>query len=130
VRYFVSLMVGAAVLATAVVSVRLHLLVAEQRYGLANLMDEHARADRALRRAHADLEELKAPRKLMERWAALQAAEGESKAAPTRPVPPVVPVEAAAEEPADAPAVDAPAEAPAPADDATPVEAPSEGEVR
>jgi hypothetical protein len=129
VRYFVSLMVGAAVLATAVVSVRLHLLVAGQRYGLANLMDEHARADRALRRAHADLEALKAPRKLMERWAALQAADGESKPAATRPVPPVVPVEAASEDPADAPAVDEPAAA-APAEDPTPVEAPSEGEVR
>ena len=99
VRTFVSLMIGVAVLATAVVSVRLHLLVVGQRYALASLMDEHDRADRALRRANADLEALKAPRKLMDRWAEMQGTEAPARSAAMRPVPPVVPLELEVEDP-------------------------------
>ncbi len=70
-RIFTAIMVTAAVLATAVVSVRLHLRVASLRYRVSGLEDQRTRAEREMRLAQAELEAAKAPRKLMERWAEL-----------------------------------------------------------
>ena len=70
-RIFTAIMVTAAVLATAVVSVRLHLQVATLRYRVSGLEDQRARAEREMRLAQAELEAAKAPRRLMERWAEL-----------------------------------------------------------
>lgn len=67
-RMFLATLVGAAVLATAVVSVRLHLHVAHLRYRLWSLDQDRARAEREHRMARADLEAAKAPRRLLERW--------------------------------------------------------------
>ena len=70
-RIFTAIMVAAAVLATAVVSVRLHLRVASLRYRVSGLEDQRTRAEREMRLAQADLDAAKAPRRLMERWAEL-----------------------------------------------------------
>jgi chromosome segregation ATPase len=71
VRIFTAIMVATAVLATAVVSVRLHLQVAGLRYRVSGLEGDRARTEREMRQAQAELEAAKAPRRLMERWAEL-----------------------------------------------------------
>lgn len=70
-RIFTAIMVATAVLATAVVSVRLHLQVAGLRYRVSGLEGDRARTEREMRQAQAELEAAKAPRRLMERWAEL-----------------------------------------------------------
>jgi hypothetical protein len=67
VRILVSAAVTASVLATALASVRLHHEVIRQRYRLGELERQRERVDRDLRLAIAELEEAKAPRRLMER---------------------------------------------------------------
>jgi len=100
--------VAASVLATAFVSVRLHLNVAALRYRLWSLEEDRARTERDLRLARAELEAAKAPRRLMERWAEMRR-EGTV-------------VSPAATAVAGAPAAAAPASAEG--DDATPVPPP------
>jgi hypothetical protein len=87
VRYFVAMLVAAATLATAVVSVRLHLHVAQLRYRLWSLEEESRRAERELRLAHAELEAAKAPRRLMDRWRALHDAPVAVTSATPTPAP-------------------------------------------
>ena len=122
-RYFVAMLVAAATLATAVVSVRLHLHVAQLRYRLWSLEEESRRAERELRLAHAELEAAKAPRRLMDRWRALHdATVAVTSATPTPAPTPAPETRVAIEAPQDdvpaaldeAPAVDdAPLEPPA-----------------
>lgn len=71
-RTFLATLVAAAVLATSVVSVRLHLHVAQLRYRLWSLEQDRDRAERDVRLARADLEAAKAPRRLLERWSELR----------------------------------------------------------
>lgn len=103
-RIFTAIMVAAAVLATAVVSVRMHLQVAGLRYRVSALEGQHARAEREMRLAQADLDAAKAPRRLMERWADLHGESASvaaterqgraaSPAAPAAPVRPAVDTE-------------------------------------
>jgi hypothetical protein len=84
-------LVGAAVLATAVVSVRLHLHVAHLRYRLWALDQDRVRAEREQRLARADLEAAKAPRRLLERWTAMREEAAEASAASTPAAPPAPP---------------------------------------
>jgi transcription termination factor Rho len=119
----VAILVAAATFATAVVSVRLHLTVAQLRYRLWSLEEDRTRASRELRAAQADLEAARAPRRLMERWRAMR--DGDAVPMPRElPALPEPPAEAA---PAQAPAETAPERAPeeaAPAEDPlAPVEA-------
>jgi hypothetical protein len=81
-------LVGAAVLATAVVSVRLHLHVAHLRYRLWALDQDRVRAEREQRLARADLEAAKAPRRLLERWTAMREEAAEATPAPGAAPPP------------------------------------------
>lgn len=122
-RIFTAIMVAAAVLSTSVVSVRLHLHVAQLRYRVEGLEGQRVRAEREMRLAQAELEAAKAPRRLMERWAELHgadtpmtsglAARPTSAPAP-RPEPETPPaVEAPAE---DAPPVDVSPDDPEPAE--------------
>lgn len=89
-RTFLAMLVGAAVLATAVVSVRLHLHVAHLRYRLWTLDQDRVRAEREQRLARADLEAAKAPRRLLERWAEMR--EEGAVAAPVVATPAIAPV--------------------------------------
>lgn len=102
-RTFLATLVGAAVLATAVVSVRLHLHVAHLRYRLWALDQDRVRAEREQRLARADLEAAKAPRRLLERWTAMREEAGETTA-PTSftPAPPPAPAPVAAPAPDEA----------------------------
>ena len=86
-RTFLATLVGAAVLATAVVSVRLHLHVAHLRYRLWALDQDRVRAEREQRLARADLEAAKAPRRLRERWTAMREEAAEATPAPEAPQP-------------------------------------------
>lgn len=79
-RILVSATTTAAVLATALASVRLHHEVIRQRYRLGELERRRERVDRDLRLAVAEYEAAKAPRRLMER--ALARAEGAPGAVP------------------------------------------------
>jgi outer membrane biosynthesis protein TonB len=125
VRTFLATLVGAAVLATAVVSVRLHLHVAHLRYRLWALDQDRVRAEREQRLARADLEAAKAPRRLLERWTALreEAAEATPPPAPAPAVTPPSPSEPAAPEDDGTPTADdadarpAPPQRPAPRTD-------------
>lgn len=107
-RTFLATLVGAAVLATAVVSVRLHLHVAHLRYRLWALDQDRVRAEREQRLARADLEAAKAPRRLLERWTALREEAAEATPPPA-PAPAVTP-----------PSPPSPSEPAAPEDDGTP----------
>lgn len=89
-RTFLATLVGAAVLATAVVSVRLHLHVAHLRYRLWALDQDRVRAEREQRLARADLEAAKAPRRLLERWTAMREEAAQETPAPA-PAPTVAP---------------------------------------
>lgn len=108
-RTFLAMLVGAAVLATAVVSVRLHLHVAHLRYRLWALDQDRVRAEREQRLARADLEAAKAPRRLLERWAEMRE-DGASGAPPVaNPTPAIGPAVAPApDEGAPTEASDAP----------------------
>lgn len=106
-RTLTAIMVAAAVLATSVVSVRLHLHVVQLRYRVEGLEGQRVRAEREMRLAQAELEAEKAPRRLMERWARLQgAATPMASGASPKPVAPEAfdepptPAEVAPEEPA------------------------------
>lgn len=134
-RTFLATLVGAAVLATAVVSVRLHLHVAHLRYRLWALDQDRVRAEREQRLARADLEAAKAPRRLLERWTAMREEAAEATPAPEAPPPPPPPSpEAAAPtddgtQPADdADARPAPPQRPAPRTDAPDEPQPADGE--
>ena len=72
-RTFLAILVGASVLATSVVSVRLHHHVANLRYRLWGLEQDRVRAERETRSARAELEAAKAPRRLLERWETMRA---------------------------------------------------------
>ncbi len=124
-RTFLAMLVGAAVLATAVVSVRLHLHVAHLRYRLWTLDQDRVRAEREQRLARADLEAAKAPRRLLERWAEMR--EEGAGAAPVLVATPAiapVPMPRPAPDDADLETVEGPADAGATAPEAAP-EAPS-----
>ena len=118
-RTFLATLVGAAVLATAVVSVRLHLHVAHLRYRLWALDQDRVRAEREQRLARADLEAAKAPRRLLERWTAMreEAAEAAPPPAPATPPQPasevVAPADDGTEAASDADARPAPPQRPA-----------------
>lgn len=134
-RTFLATLVGAAVLATAVVSVRLHLHVAHLRYRLWALDQDRVRAEREQRLARADLEAAKAPRRLLERWTAMREEAAEATPAPEAPPPPPPPSpEAAAPtddgtQPADdADARPAPPQRPAPRTDVPDEPQPADGE--
>lgn len=75
-RSLLAVLVSAAVLATAFVSVRLHLHVTQMRYRLWAQEQDRLRAERGHRTARADLEADKAPRRLMERYAELRGVPG------------------------------------------------------
>ncbi|MFO0933600.1 MAG: hypothetical protein U1E39_12950 [Planctomycetota bacterium] len=135
-RTFLATLVGAAVLATAVVSVRLHLHVAHLRYRLWALDQDRVRAEREQRLARADLEAAKAPRRLLERWTAMR-----EEAAEAVPVPAPVPAATAPAAPEAPPAADdagdaepdadarpAPTHRPAPRADAPDEPPPADGE--
>lgn len=132
-RIWVAIMVGAAVLSTAIVSVRLHLHVAQLRYRVWGLEEARQRGERELRLARAELEAAKAPRRLLERWTEMKAAAAAaatSAPAPS-PVPPAPPTTEPRPEPVFAPE---PSEAPgtpeapdAPDAPASPEGAPEEG---
>lgn|GEM_PF-3449483 len=100
-RTFLAMLVGAAVLATAVVSVRLHLHVAHLRYRLWTLDQDRVRAEREQRLARADLEAAKAPRRLLERWAEMREEGAAAAPVPTTPTPAIAPVPMARLIPAD-----------------------------
>ena len=103
-RIWVAIMVGVAVLSTAVVSVRLHLHVAQLRYRVWGLEESRQRAERELRLARAELEAQKAPRRLLERWSEMKAsAAALASATPALPTT-VAPVVEATPEPVFAPA--------------------------
>ncbi len=129
-RIWVAIMVGAAVLATAVVSVRLHLHVAQLRYRVWGLEESRQRAERELRLARAELEAAKAPRRLLERWTEMKAS-AVATATPAPPLPPAPPAAEPAPEPAVAPeevdAPSAPAAPPTPDAPPLPEEEPAEG---
>lgn len=100
-RIFTAIMVAAAVLATSVVSVRLHLHVVQLRYRVEGLEGQRVRAEREMRLAQAEFEAAKAPRRLMERWDLMH---GAATPASARSVPaPVTPVAPAADEPIESP---------------------------
>ena len=114
-RIFTALMVALAVLATAVVSVRLHLHVAKMRYRVSGLEEQRVRAEREMRLSQAELDAAKAPRKLMERWAELHGSTYGSTAARAAAKAPAVearprPIDSASDESADV-STDVPADA-------------------
>lgn len=124
-RIWVAIMVGVAVLSTAVVSVRLHLHVAQLRYRVWGLEESRQRAERELRLARAELEAQKAPRRLLERWSEMKAlAAAAAFSTPALPAT-VAPAVEPAPEPLFAPATP---EVPAEPDPRDPSEdAPAEG---
>lgn len=133
-RTFLATLVGAAVLATAVVSVRLHLHVAHLRYRLWALDQDRVRAEREQRLARADLEAAKAPRRLLERWTAMREEAAEAAPAPMPPPPPApapeptVPADEGTEAASDADARPAPPQRPAPRTDMPDEPQPLDGE--
>ncbi|MBL9085754.1 MAG: hypothetical protein JNM10_01295 [Planctomycetia bacterium] len=133
-RTFLATLVGAAVLATAVVSVRLHLHVAHLRYRLWALDQDRVRAEREQRLARADLEAAKAPRRLLERWTAMREEAAEAAPAPMPPPPPApapeptVPADEGTEAASDADARPAPPQRPAPRNDMPDEPQPLDGE--
>ncbi len=124
-RIWVAIMVGVAVLSTAVVSVRLHHHVAQLRYRVWGLEESRQRAERELRLARAELEAQKAPRRLLERWSEMKAsAAAVASATPALPAT-VAPFVEPAAEPVFAPATpEVPAE---PDPEEPPEDAPAEG---
>lgn len=134
-RTFLATLVGAAVLATAVVSVRLHLHVAHLRYRLWALDQDRVRAEREQRLARADLEAAKAPRRLLERWTAMREEAAEATPAPEAPPPPpppspevVAPADDGTQPADDADARPAPPQRPAPRTDVPDEPQPADGE--
>lgn len=124
-RIWVAIMVGAAVLSTAVVSIRLHLHVAQLRYRVWGLEESRQRAERELRLARAELEAQKAPRRLLERWSEMKAsAAAVASATPALPAT-VAPVVEPTPEPVFAPATTATPSTPEDSGEPEPVE-PSE----
>lgn len=134
-RIWVAIMVGAAVLATAVVSVRLHLHVAQLRYRVWGLEESRQRAERELRLARAELEAAKAPRRLLERWTEMKASALATATpalpATVAPLPPAEPMPEPVAEPAPAPegweAPPAPAAPSFPEPPPAPEDGPAEG---
>jgi hypothetical protein len=123
VRIFTAIMVAAAVLATSVVSVRLHLHVVQLRYRVEGLEGQRVRAEREMRLAQAEFEAAKAPRRLMERWDLMHgsatpasARSAPTPATPAAPATPVAPVEPAADAPVESPPDDPLPAEPAPSE--------------